>query len=114
MLREVFEDGFRSELIHKEVKFLDSQRVERRAEYFSEHFGVSFCAQKELESLKEIMETRNKISHEIYHPVARTFEQIKDPPLVSDAMLKRARILFKDIPRNCVKAGAKVYQSYFR
>lgn len=114
MLREVFENGFRNELIHKEVKFLDSQRVERRAEYFSEYFGVSFCAQKELEGLKEIMETRNKISHEIYHPVLRTLEQIKSPPLVSDTMLKRARILFRDIPQNCVKAGAKVYQSYFR
>lgn len=114
MLREVFEDGFRNELIHKEVKFLDSQRVERRAEYFLEHFGVSFGSQKDVDDLREIMETRNKISHEIYFSTPHRLEQIKSPPLASDVMLKRARILFRDIPQNCVKAGAKVYQSYFR
>lgn len=114
MLREVFEEGFRRELIHKEVKFLDSQRIERRAEYFSEHFGISFGTQKELEDLKEIMETRNKISHEIYHSAPRSLEQIKSQPLVSDIMLKRARALFRNIPQHCIQTGAKVYQSYFR
>ncbi|MCO5050811.1 MAG: hypothetical protein M9920_00705 [Verrucomicrobiae bacterium] len=121
MLREAFQDGaggcfskFLNELIIKEVKFLDSQRVERRAEYFAEHFGVSFGAQKEVDDLREIMDTRNKISHEIYCPPPRSAEHVRDQPLVSDQMLKQARQLFRDIPQRCIEAGAKVYQSYFR
>jgi hypothetical protein len=120
MLRDAFQDGtggfskFLTELVIKEVKFLDSQRVERRAEYFVEHFGVSFGSQKEIDDLREIMDTRNKISHEIYCPPPRSAEQVKEQPLVSGQMLKRARQLFRDIPRHCVEAGAKVYQSYFR
>jgi hypothetical protein len=121
MLREAFQDGaggcfskFLNELVIKEVKSLDSQRVERRAEYFSEHFGVSFGSPKDVGDLKEIMETRNKISHEIYCAPPASAEQVKELPLVPDEMLKRARQLFRDIPRRCVEAGAKVYQSYFR
>jgi hypothetical protein len=118
MLREAFQDGsfskFLNELIIKEVKSLDSQRIERRAEYFVEHFGISFGSQKEIDDLTEIMATRNKISHEIYCPPPRSAEQVKEQPLVPDIMLKRARQLFRDIPSRCVDAGAKVYQSYFR
>ncbi len=121
MLRELFEDStvsysskFLTELVAKEVKFLDSQRAERRAEYFSEHFGISFGSQKEIDDLKDIMDTRNKISHEIYFSPPRSFEQVRGQPLVSDQMLKRARRLFMDIPQRCIEAGAKVYQSYFR
>ena len=121
MLREAFQDGtgshfgkFLDELVIKEVKSLDAQRIARRAEYFSEHFGISFGSQKELGDLKEIMETRNKISHEIYCPPPRSPEQVRDQPLVPHDMLKRARRLFRDIPLRCVEAGAKVYPSYFR
>lgn len=121
MLRELFEDStasysgkFLTELVAKEVKLLDSQRAERRAEYFSEHFGVSFGSEKEVSDLQEIMDARNKISHEIYFSPPHSLEQIKVLPLVSDVMLKRARQLFRDIPHRCIKAGAKVYQSYFR
>ena len=121
MLRELFEDStvsysgkFLTELIAKEVKLLDSQRAERRAEYFSEHFGVSFGSKKEISELQEIMDARNKISHEIYFSPPHSLEQIKVLPLVSDVMLKRARQLFRDIPQRCIEAGAKVYQSYFK
>ncbi|MGH7951270.1 MAG: hypothetical protein ACREFE_05050 [Limisphaerales bacterium] len=117
MLHEVFQDGFNkflTELIIKEVKFLDSQRIERRAEYFSEHFGISFGSQKEIDVLKEIMEMRNKISHEIYSQQPRSLDQIKEQPLVPNEMLKKARQFFKDIPQRCMDAGAKTYQSYFR
>jgi len=121
MLRELFEDStvsysgsFFTELAAKEVKSLDSQRVERRAEYFLEHFGISFGSEKEIGDLKVIMDTRNKISHEIYCSPPRSLEQIRLQPLVSDEMLKMARRLFVDIPVRCIEAGAKVYQSSFR
>lgn len=121
MLRELFDDStlsyfgkFLTELIVKEVKSFDSLRIERRAEYFSEHFGISFGSQKEISDLKDIMDVRNKISHEIYFLPPRSLEQIKDQSIVSDQMLKRARRLFIDIPQRCIEAGAKVYQSYFR
>jgi hypothetical protein len=121
MLSEVFQDQagnpfgrFLKELIIKEVKFLDAQRIERRAEYFLKRYEISFGSQNEIDGLKEIMETRNRISHEIYSPPPRTPEQVKDQALVADEMLKRARGLFRDVPKKCVEAGAKVYQSYFR
>jgi hypothetical protein len=60
------------------------------------------------------METRNKISHEIYCPPPNTPEQIKEQALVSDKMLKQARWLLKEIPSKCVKTGAKAYPSFFR
>jgi hypothetical protein len=120
-LRDVFQGSigghpskFLREQVIKEVKFLDSQRVEYRAKYFSEHFGVSFGSQRDIDDLKEIMEARNKISHEIYFSPPRTVEQITLQPLVPEKMLKRAWQLFSDIPDRCIEAGAKVYQSYFR
>ena len=120
MLREVF-DGqsanafgkFLKELIIKEVKFLDSQRVARRVEYFSEHFGISFGSQEEITELEEIMQVRNRISHEIYAPPPSNPEQVRDQALVGDEMLKRARQLFRNIPSRCIEVGAKTYQSYF-
>lgn len=121
MLRELFapETGssfskFLNELIIKEVKRLDKENIEAMAGYFFEHFGIGFGTKEEIDDLKEIMVTRNKISHEIYSTPPRTLEQIKDQPLVSDAMLKRARNLFKSVPRKCVEVGAKTYQSHFR
>jgi hypothetical protein len=121
MLREAFQDGsggcftkFLKELITKEVKSLDSQRVDRRADYFAKNFQVSFGSEAEIKHLKEILDTRNKISHEIYLAPAHTLEDVRDQPLVSDEMLNRARQLFRQIPRRCVEAGAKDYQSYFQ
>jgi hypothetical protein len=60
ILREAIEDQpydpfgkFLKELIIKEVKSLDAQRIERRAEYFAEHFGISFGSREDIEGLKE-------------------------------------------------------------
>ncbi len=97
---------FLNELVAKEVKWLDAQNIEVKTNYFSKHFGILFGGEKEIDELKEIMVTRNKISHEIYSTPPRTLEQIKDQPLVSDAMLKRARNLFKSIPMKCIGVGA--------
>jgi len=120
-LSKAFQDGadgyfskFLNELVIKEVRSLDSQRIEQRAEYFAKHFGVSFSSPKEIQELREIMDTRNKISHEIYCPPPRSAEHVREQPLVSDQMLKRSRQLFRDIPSRCVNAGSKVYPSYFR
>lgn len=78
----------------------------------SERLGISF--DKEIGDLKDITDTRNKIAHEIYSSPPRSLGQIKSQPLVSDQMLKKARRLFMEIPRRCIEAGAKTYQSYFR
>ena len=121
MLREAFQDEagglfskFLKELVIKEVKKLDAMRIEQRSEYFSEYFGVSFGSQVDIGDLKEIMEMRNKISHEIYCPPPLGPEEVTDQPLVPDKMLERARGLFREVPRRCVEAGAKVYPSHFR
>jgi hypothetical protein len=121
MLREVFDaqagnpfGPFLKELIIKEVKWLDTQRIDKRADYFAKHYGVSLGSPREIETLKHLMVTRNKISHEIYAPPPRSPEDVREQPLVGDDMLKQARQLFRDIPRRCIEAGAKVYQSFFR
>ena len=121
MLRDLFHTGngrhfekFLNELIIKEVKSLDAQRIGQRVDYFSKNFGVSFDSQKEIHDLEQIMETRNKISHEIYCPPPPSLEQVKELPIVDDEMLRRARLLFRDIPQRCVEVGAKAYQSYFQ
>jgi hypothetical protein len=105
---------FLKEVIIKEVKWLDAQRIDKRAEYFAKHYGVSFGAPKEIETLKEIVAMRNKISHEVYAPPPHSPEQVREQPLVGDDMLKQARRLFKEVPNRCIEAGAKVYQSFFR
>ena len=62
MLRDVFDASagnpfatFLNELIIKEVKWLDSQRIDKRAEYFSQHYGVSFGSPEDIVALKQIM-----------------------------------------------------------
>jgi hypothetical protein len=105
---------FLKELIIKEVKRLDAQNIEQRAKYFADHFGVSFGKQSEVDQLKEIMKTRNRIAHEIYSAPPAMLEEIKEQPLVSDEMLRQARRIFREVPDSCIKAGAKTYQSYFR
>jgi hypothetical protein len=121
MLRDLFDaqgpdayNGFLNELVIKEVKSLDAQRIEKRAEYFSEHYGISFGSDKDIEDLKEIMQIRNKISHEIYAPPPGTPEEVRDQALVADQTLKRARQLIRLIPSACIHAGAREYHRYFR
>jgi hypothetical protein len=60
------------------------------------------------------MKTRNSISHEVYAPPPASPEQVREQPLVGDDMLKQARHFSRKVPRNCIDAGAKVYQSFFR
>ena len=61
----------------KEVKWLDSQNIESKADYFEKHFGISFGKPKEIEELKEIMRRRNEISHEIYEPPKNNDEMLQ-------------------------------------
>ena len=64
MLKEVFDSStsyfshakFLKELIIKEVKFLDSQSISYKAEYFEKYFSVSFGKEQEINELKEIMD----------------------------------------------------------
>lgn len=121
ILRDVFDhqtpnpfERFLKELMIKEVKRLDAQRIEQRAKYFQEHFGVLFGSEAEIDQLKEIMTIRNKIAHEIYSRPPCTLEQVTEQPLVSDEMLGRARSLFRDVPRRCIQTGEKDYPTYFR
>lgn len=128
-LREIFSaddqawstQKFLTELVTKEVKWLDSQAIQQKATYFDKHFGIPFGTDKDIKALKEIMRRRNQISHEIFEPSKSDDEMLKvrlgegkEPPLVSNEMLQRARNLFRTIPDMCIKAGAKRYQSYFR
>jgi len=109
-------DKFLNELIIKEVKRLDAQKIEQRAQYFADKFGVSFGDPSVIETLKNIMRTRNRISHEIYSAPPSTIEEIKEQPLVSDEMLGQGRSILRDVPANCIRAGArsKIYSAYFR
>jgi hypothetical protein len=128
-LKEIFDSAqavwspqkFLKEQIAKEVKWLDAQNIEKRANYFAKHFGISFGSPEEIEELKAIMKRRNEISHEIYEPpkseievLEETLEKGKEQPLVSGQMLKKARQLFHSIPRSCIEYGGKTYQSYFK
>jgi hypothetical protein len=112
---------FLKELVIKEVKWLDSQNIEVKANYFAQHFGISFGNAKDIEELKSIMRRRNQISHEIYEPPKNNdeifkavLEKGKEQPLVPDPMLIKARRFFYWIPQNCFDHGAKKYQSYFK
>ncbi|HEY5041078.1 MAG TPA: hypothetical protein VIK53_03675 [Verrucomicrobiae bacterium] len=112
---------FLKELVAKEVKWLDSQNIETKADYFNQNFGISFGNAKDIEELKSIMRRRNQISHEIYEPPKNNDEMLiavlekgKEQPLVTDPMLIKARRFFYWIPQNCFNHGAKTYQSYFK
>ena len=121
-LREIFDptcshldtDRFLNELIFKEVKWLDSQNIERKAEYFQKYFGISFGQKREIAELKEIMNLRNKISHEAYVPPPKSPSDVQEQPLISEKMLKRARRFFIQIPKECVKVGVKSFPRQFR
>jgi hypothetical protein len=112
---------FLNELVAKEVKWLDAQNIEVKADYFAKHFGISFGKAEEIETLKKIMKRRNEISHEIYEPpknhdemLKETLEQGKERPLVLEPMLAKARELFFWIPQKCIESGGKIYQSNFK
>ena len=128
-LRDIFDSTevfwnshkFLQEQIAKEVKWLDAQNIETKADYFAKYFGISFGKPEDIEELKKIMKRRNEISHEIYEPpkteeqvLTETLEKGKEQPLVPDPMLKKARSLFESIPRSCIEYGGKTYQSYFK
>src|SRR6266705_4369456 len=119
-IREIFDSTqsywntqkFLKEHIAKEVKWLDSQNIETKAEYFAKHFGISFGTAAEIEELKSIMRRRNEISHEIYEPpkvhdemLKETLEKGKEQPLVLNPMLTKARRFFLQIPPTCVEQG---------
>jgi hypothetical protein len=129
LIKEIFDadqvvwnpQKFLKEQIAKEVKWLDAQNIETKADYFAKYFGISFGKPDEIEELKGIMKLRNKISHEIYAPpktenevLTETLEMGKEQPLVPDPQLKKARMLFNSIPQSCIKYGGKTYQSYFK
>ena len=112
---------FLRELVAKEVKWLDAQGIETKAEYFAKHFGVQFCSPDEIKELVSIMRRRNQISHEIYEPpknqeqmLKETLEHGKQQPLVDTPMLKKARHFFYWIPQKCIEHGGKTHQSYFK
>jgi hypothetical protein len=112
---------FLKELVAKEVKWLDSQNIEVKADYFSKHFGISFGSAKEIEELKSILRRRNEVSHEIYEPpknqdemLKETLEKGKERPLVLDPMLAKARRFFFWIPQKCIEYGGANYQNYFK
>ncbi len=112
---------FLKEQIAKEVKWLDAQNIETKADYFVKYFGISFGNPDEIEELKNIMKRRNEISHEIYEPpqsqdevLKNTLEKGEEPPLVSNSMLQKARGFFYWIPNRCIAFGGKTYQSYFK
>ena len=111
---------FLRELIVKEVKWLDAQNIESKAEYFAKHFEIQFGSPEEIKELVAIMLRRNQISHEVYEPpknhdqmLKETLQDGKQQPLVDTPMLKRARHFFYWIPQKCIEHGAKTYQRYF-
>jgi hypothetical protein len=120
-VRDVFDDQtpgsfqkFLNELIIKEVKSVDAQKITWRAKYFLDHYGISFGSQMDIEGLKEISDMRNKICHDIYHAPSRSIEAVVEQPIVSDHILKQARRLFRQVPKKCVEGGAKTYPNCFR
>jgi len=119
-VNEIFETGstskFRNELIIKEVKWLDSQDIKVRIDYFQEHFCVSFGLPRDLERLVKLMDFRNRITHEIYiHPQAAQREETHEgrSTAVTVVDLEDARRIFKHVPSECVKIGEKQFPAYF-
>jgi len=112
---------FLRELVTKEVKWLDAQSIETKADYFNRHFGVLFGSADDIKELVSIMRRRNQISHEIYEPpknqdqmLKETLEHGKLQPLVDTPMLVKARQFFYSIPQKCIEHGGKTYQSHFK
>lgn len=121
---EIFADGsaskFRRELIIKEVKWLDQQSIERRIEYFKEHFGFGFLVGRDATEAKRLMKKRNQISHEILVPPQKRLredplapEDIEKLPIVTEEDVAISRRIFKSGPWECIRHGAKKYPGYF-
>jgi hypothetical protein len=113
-IKEVFAPNFLPGMIEKEVKWLDSQSIALRADYFEEHFRVKFGNAKDLERLDELFKRRNEISHHVFRLPPNEPGEIEEPPLVSDRMIRDARQLLSSIPSEAVRVGAKTYQSCFQ
>lgn len=106
--------------IEKEIKALDRENIEKKAKYFQKHYKISFGSDADLKTLVEIMEQRNKVSHEILiregeKPNLETEpERVSELPVVPDDLLRDARRMFREIPSRCVSVGAKRYPAYFK
>lgn len=118
-------DDFRPDLwlrgaIFKEVKVLDREGITEKADYFQKHYKISFGSDVDLKTLVEIMEQRNKVSHEIFvregekPNLATEPERVSELPVVPDDLLCEARRMFREIPSRCVSVGAKRYPAFFK
>jgi hypothetical protein len=87
--------------ICREVEEVDRKGVKGRADYFSAVLKIRWCGTVELEFLdEEVMETRNKLSHE-------------DPSLpVSADLLTKASDLMDKIPTKCWNEAKKRYRNF--
>lgn len=122
LIREIFDgkssywdsNKFLRELSIKEAKWLDQQKIEIRGKYFLRHFGVSFGDNSEVQELAKIMDTRNRISHDLYAPPPRELAELKEErPFVSRNMIKTALSFFTRIPEKCCQVGSKKYPGFF-
>lgn len=100
-------------LVEREVKWLDQQAVNKRAEYFAKHFKAPFGSKETISKLGEIQQLRNRVTHEVYAPRPIRLEDAQEQPLVSDDILRWTRLLFVQVPEDCFKVGAKAYPSHF-
>lgn len=105
--------AFLTEIIKKEVNYLDREKFVVKAEYFERFFGITFGTEQEVAELREIMNLRNDISHDSFKMPPKSLDQIVPQHLVSDDTLKRARKVFRQIPIKCVDNGKKNYPHFF-
>ena len=105
--------AFLTEIIKKEVKYLDRDKFVAKADYFERFFGITFGTEQEVAELDGIMDLRNNISHEAFKLPPKSLDLIVEQHLVSGETLKRARKFFCQIPIKCVNHGIKSYPHYF-
>lgn len=112
LLRDVFKPGFRfleqSEfmrgLIEQEIRRVDRESLEIRADYFKKKFGIDWAV--DLKRLAPIYAKRHAISHR--------FKDDNPDVTVSVQDLKDGRALLSGIPCRCIAAAATLYPSHFR
>ena len=100
----LFDQGYSNFLcgmVEKEVKAVDQDSISKRAEYFQQHFGVSFGDHETVKQLTDLFEIRNNISHQFLDQ-----SRIRIP---SPEELKEARRLFLRVPKLIVDAACKKY-----
>ena len=105
--------AFLTEIIKKEVNYLDREKFVVKAEYFERFFGITFGTEQEVAELRAIMNLRNDISHDSFKMPPKSLDQIVAQHLVSDETLKRARKVFRQVPIKCVDHGKKNYPHFF-